>query len=87
MPHSEDNMGEHTNNIVGPRANTNGTGPGNSDLPAAVKMSKPAARVIAFPAGNEDFRDARARAAKACQEFNILDEKAKPEERVAKWLE
>lgn len=42
---------------------------------------------ISFPAGNDDFRQARNACAQACRQFNDTPEDAPPEIRVRRWLE
>ncbi len=42
---------------------------------------------FSFPAGNDDFRAARDRCARACRAFNDTHEDAAPTERATRWLE
>ncbi|KAH8895862.1 trimeric LpxA-like protein [Thozetella sp. PMI_491] len=42
---------------------------------------------FSFPAGNDDFRAARDRCARACRAFNDTHEDAAPSERASRWLD
>ncbi|KAK4158872.1 trimeric LpxA-like protein [Cladorrhinum sp. PSN259] len=42
---------------------------------------------VSFPAGNQDFRNVRNEASRACREFNLTPEDAAPLERSRKWLD
>ncbi|KAK4224289.1 trimeric LpxA-like protein [Podospora fimiseda] len=42
---------------------------------------------VSFPAGNQDFRNVRNEASRACREFNSTPEDATPLERSRKWLD
>lgn len=55
-------------------------------IPVEGMISPNKAERIAYMADRADFRAARMRCARACEEYNNMDEDSSTEERMSKWL-
>ncbi|KAK4185230.1 putative maltose O-acetyltransferase [Podospora australis] len=54
---------------------------------SGCSAKQPRLTEVAFPAGNQDFRDVRNRCSRACREFNNTPEDSVPNVRSQKWLD